>query len=87
MVSSVPNIHLGMYKNYQNFHPLIFYGYTRLHEVGADLPPPLAEKGLIDFEKYGPEIWPHPRFKVNILRVHARAGWNEHTCVLHTIMT
>ena len=28
-----------LYKNYQNFHPLIFYGYTRLRGVGADLPP------------------------------------------------
>ena len=39
MVSNVPNIHLGIYKNYQNFRPLIFYGYTRLRGVGADLPP------------------------------------------------
>ena len=29
-----------LYKNYQNFHPLIFYGYTRLRGVGADLPHP-----------------------------------------------
>ena len=40
MVTYVPNIHLGIYKNYQNFHPLIFYGYTRLRGVGADLPHP-----------------------------------------------
>ena len=39
VVSNVPNIHLGIYKNYQNFHPLIFYGHTRLRRVGADLPP------------------------------------------------
>ena len=42
MVSNVPNIHLGIYKNDQNFHPLIFYGYTRLRGVGADLPQPRA---------------------------------------------
>ena len=32
MVSHVPNIHLGIYKNYQNFHPLIFlrvYAFAR----------------------------------------------------------
>ena len=34
MVVNVPNIDLGMYKNYQDFHRLIFYGYTRLHMVG-----------------------------------------------------
>ena len=45
MVSNVPNIHLGIYKNYQNFHPLIFYGKTRLRGVQADLPP-LGENGL-----------------------------------------
>ena len=39
VVFNVPNIHLGVYKNYQNFHPLIFYGYTRLRGVKADLPP------------------------------------------------
>ena len=27
-------------KNYQNFHPLIFYGYTRLRGVGGEPPPP-----------------------------------------------
>ena len=31
---------LGINKNYQNFHPLIFYGYTRLRGVGAGLPHP-----------------------------------------------
>ena len=40
MVSNVPNIHIGIYKNYQNFHPLMFYGYTRLRGVGVDLPHP-----------------------------------------------
>ena len=45
MVSNVPNIHLGIYNNYHNFHPLIFYGWTRLREVGADLPP-LVQIGL-----------------------------------------
>ena len=30
MVSHVPNLHLGMYKNYPNFCPLIFYWDTRL---------------------------------------------------------
>ena len=37
MVSHVPNIHLGICKNYLNFHPLTFYGDTRLRGVGADL--------------------------------------------------
>ena len=40
VVSNVFNIHLGVYNDYQNFHPLIFYGHTRLRGVGADLPPP-----------------------------------------------
>ena len=40
MVSNVPNIHLGIYKNYQNFHPLIFYGYSRLRRMGQMYPPP-----------------------------------------------
>lgn len=40
MVSHIPNIHLGTYKNYQKFHSLIFYGYSRLRGVGADLPRP-----------------------------------------------
>ena len=39
VVYNVPNIYLGIYKNYQNFHTLIFYVYTRLRGVGADLPP------------------------------------------------
>ena len=41
MVSNIPNIHLGIYKNYQNFHLLIF-----------DLPP-LGEIGLKDEEESG----------------------------------
>ena len=45
VVSSVANIHLGIYKKYQSFHQLIFYGYTRLRGVGADLPA-LGEIGL-----------------------------------------
>ena len=40
MVSNVPTIHLRIYKIYQKFQPLIFYGYKRLRGVGADLPPP-----------------------------------------------
>ena len=50
VVSNIPNIHLRIYKNYQNFHPLIFYGYTRLCGLGADLPLPLGEIGLIDLD-------------------------------------
>ena len=38
VVSNVPNIYLGIYKNYQNFHPFNFYEYTCLRAVGADLP-------------------------------------------------
>ena len=37
---NVPNMHLGIYQKYQNFHPLIFYRYTRLRGVWAVLPPP-----------------------------------------------
>ena len=37
MVSNVPNIHLGIYKNYQDFHSLNFYEYARLRGLGADL--------------------------------------------------
>ena len=33
-------LYLGIYKSYKNFHPLIFYRYTRLRGVGADLPHP-----------------------------------------------
>ena len=40
MVSNVPNIHLGIYKHYQNFHPLIFYRHTRLRRLGAYLSRP-----------------------------------------------
>ena len=32
--------YIQLNKNYQNFHPFDFYGYTRLRGVGADLPPP-----------------------------------------------
>ena len=39
MVFNVPNINLGIYKNYQIVHSLIFYAYTRLRGVGADLLP------------------------------------------------
>ena len=46
-VPNVPNIHLGIYKNYQNFHPLIFYGYTRLRGVGAD-PRVIGLNDLVD---------------------------------------
>ena len=58
VVSNVPNIHLGIYKNYQNFHPLIFYGYTRLRGVGADLPPLdwIGLKELLWDTLYFPEI-------------------------------
>ena len=35
-----PDIHLGIYKNYQNFHPLILYGYMGSCGAGADLPHP-----------------------------------------------
>ena len=35
MVSNLRNIHLGIYKNYQNFRTLIFFGYARLRGVGA----------------------------------------------------
>ena len=39
LVFNVPNIHLGIYENCQNFYPLIFYGYTRLHGLGQICPP------------------------------------------------
>ena len=39
-------MHLGIYKNYQSFRPLIFYGYARLRGVGADKPPPLGQIGF-----------------------------------------
>ena len=46
VVSNVPNIHLGIYKNYQNLHTLHWF-FTRLRGVGADLPhpPPQVKKG------------------------------------------
>ena len=36
----VPKIHLGIYKNYQNIQPLIFYRHTSTHLCGGgvDLP-------------------------------------------------
>ena len=45
MASYIPNIHLGIYNNYQNFRPLIFYGDTRLRGSGQICPAP-GEIGL-----------------------------------------
>ena len=41
----VPNIQLGIFKNYQNFRPLFFYGYMR--DGGRSVPPPLAQIELM----------------------------------------
>ena len=46
MVSNVPNIVLGIYKNYQNYHPLIFSGANACTGWEQICPPPQAKTSV-----------------------------------------
>ena len=82
MVSNIPNIHLGIYKNCQNFHPLIFYGYSRLRRM-EQICPPLSGSNRVNMMaarsmcglfrvKYG-----------TVLKVDLELGWGKYFLSRH----